>query len=187
MTQRFLILHGFENRRPPGHWHHWLAERLRGAGEQVLYPQLPEPDTPRLESWAELLRAELGMLGAGERVVVCHSLSCLLWMHYARRMDPSERVDRVLLVAPPGPSAMPPEMATFLPEKLSADAIRASCRTPIKLACSDDDPWCPEGAAAYYGEALGLDVKLLPGHGHLSETDGLGPWPWVEEWCRGGS
>lgn len=56
--RRFLILHGAENRRPREHWQHHLAEELRARGEIVLYPQLPDPDNPRLETWLELLRAE---------------------------------------------------------------------------------------------------------------------------------
>ena len=70
-----LILHGWQNRRPPDHWQFWLAERLRRRGERVLYPQLPSPDEPVLQEWLALLRAELAMLGDGERVVVCHSLA----------------------------------------------------------------------------------------------------------------
>ena len=42
----FLILHGVENQRPPGHWQYDLAQRLREQGEQVFYPQLPDPDPP---------------------------------------------------------------------------------------------------------------------------------------------
>jgi predicted alpha/beta hydrolase family esterase len=38
---RVLIRHGWQNRRPEGHW---LAGRLRDDGHEVRYPQFPEPD-----------------------------------------------------------------------------------------------------------------------------------------------
>jgi predicted alpha/beta hydrolase family esterase len=39
----FLVLHGWPNRRPDGHWQRWLADRLAEDEAQVLYPQLPHP------------------------------------------------------------------------------------------------------------------------------------------------
>ena len=79
-NRSFLILHGVENRRPAEHWQYDLAQRLRQHGEQVFYPQLPDPDRPTLAAWVGAIEAELGMM-RGERVVVCHSLACAAWFH----------------------------------------------------------------------------------------------------------
>ena len=57
--RRFLVLHVWQDSRPPGHWQWQLVEALRSSGEQVLYPQLPEPDRPSPEAWTGVLRAEL--------------------------------------------------------------------------------------------------------------------------------
>ena len=35
--RRFFVLHGWQSRRPPEHWHWQLVEELRAAGEQVLH------------------------------------------------------------------------------------------------------------------------------------------------------
>jgi hypothetical protein len=45
-NRSFLILHGVENRRPAEHWQSDLAQRLREHGEQLFYPQLPDPNRP---------------------------------------------------------------------------------------------------------------------------------------------
>jgi uncharacterized protein len=182
----FLILHGWQNHRPAGHWQRWLAQELRGSGEQVLYPQLPEPDAPALDAWLEVLRAEMGMLGAGERVVIAHSLGCLLWLRWAERVGGlDEAVDRVLLVCPAGPSALPAALAPFYAPPLDAAAVRRSARS-VELVCTDADPWCPEGAAAFFGRALDLPVHVIPGGGHLALEDGYGAWPAVATWAREG-
>ena len=98
----------------------------------------------------------------------------------ARLDAPAEggrQADRVLLVAPPSEGANEPRIASFLPVPLPA-------LTPgARLVCSDDDPYCPEGAATLYGEPLGIPVDLLPGGGHLNPDAGYGPWPAVESWC----
>jgi len=185
-SRRFLILHGWENHRPADHWQYWLAERLRCRGEQVLYPQLPSPDDPSLDAWLEVLRTELDMLGTGERIVICHSLACLLWLRHASTAEAHHVVDRVLLVCPPAPSKLPDRLAAFFPVPSDRLGLQRAARRPIELVCTDADPWCPEGATRLFGEPLGLDVHVVPGGGHLSAVEGYGAWPEVERWaCEG--
>jgi len=176
-SRSFLILHGLEG-SGPGHWQTWLAARLRADGERVAYPDLPDADLPSLAAWREVLQGELDALPDGEIIVVCHSLSCLLWLHHVG--EGGAQADRVLLVAPPSESAGVPQIATFFPVRLPALAEGA------RLVCSDDDPYCPEGAAGLYGEPLGIPLDLIPGGGHLNPDAGYGPWPAVEAWCLDG-
>ena len=57
-------------------------------------------------------------------------------------------------MAPPSESAELPEIAAFFPAPLPALAGGA------RLVCSDNDPYCPEGAATLYGEPLGIPVDV---------------------------
>jgi predicted alpha/beta hydrolase family esterase len=181
-NRSFLILHGVENRRPAEHWEYQLAQRLREGGEQVFYPQLPDPDRPALEAWIQAIEAELAMM-RGERVVVCHSLACVTWLHLAARRGAIPAADRVLLVSPPGPSAFEWDaIAGFSFASLDLDGLKLAAATP-RLACSDNDPFCPEGAAEVFGRPLGCDVDLLPGAGHVTVSNGYGAWPSVLDWC----
>ncbi|MZE56388.1 hydrolase [Streptomyces sp. SID5770] len=174
----FLVLHGFQNHRPPGHWQHWLAGRLRERGHEVRYPQLPSPDAPVLAEWLDALEEHGRRPARGEFVVLAHSLSVLLWLRAgARRPD----ADRVLLVAPPSPpvTASIPEIAAF------ADGLDLT-RTDVeaRLVYGDGDPYCPEGADLHYGRPLGLDLDHVPGGAHLNPDNGYGDWPSVLEWCE---
>ncbi|MEV0119569.1 alpha/beta hydrolase [Streptomyces sp. NPDC050844] len=180
----FLILHGWQNHRPEGHWQRWLAGELGGRGARVSYPQLPDPDEPDLEVWLGclqgLLDAEQGV--GSERVVVCHSLGVLLWLHAVARGG--SRADRVLLVAPPSGDVLAryEEVAGFGgPEVTAAQVARAA--GAVRLVAADDDPFCPGGAAARYGVPLGLDTDVVPGGGHLDLDAGYGAWPSVLAWC----
>lgn len=141
MTMGFLILHGIENHRPPEHWQFLLAAQLVERGHEVRYPALPEPDTPQLERWLDALHHELAALGGEQRVVVCHSLVCLLWFHVAERgLRAGGPVDRLLLVSPPASDRLPDGGASFRLEVFDADAVRASVDGEIAIACSDADP-----------------------------------------------
>ena len=180
-NRSFLILHGVENRRPAEHWQYDLATQLRERGEQVFYPQLPDPDRPVLGAWIEAIEAELGMM-RGERVVVCHSLACAAWFHLAARSGGAP-ADRVLLVSPPGPAMFSWDViAGFDPASLDLTALKLAAEAP-RLACSDNDPYCLEGAAEAFGRPLGSGVDLLPGAGHVAVADGYGPWPSALDWC----
>jgi serine hydrolase len=176
-SRSFLILHGLEG-SGPGHWQTWLTARLRADNERVAYPDLPDADMPALQAWHSALTGELDAQPEGEVIVVCHSLSCLLWLHHVA--DGGVQADRVLLVAPPSEGADIAQIAGFFPVPLPRLIAGA------RLVCSDNDPYCPEGAAALYGEPLGIPVDLIPGGGHLNPDAGYGPWPAVEAWCLDG-
>lgn len=189
--RRFLLLHGVEHHKPPGHWLYQLARALRDAGESVSYPQLPDADEPSLEHWRATLARELDALDVpddedaeAESVVVCHSLGCLLWLHHCARPAAHRRVDRVLLVAPPSPEILWPAVAAFrLPSDLDAVAVTAAARAGTRVVAGADDPYCPGGAQTVFAAPLRLDADVIAGGGHLSEADGYGPWPSMTRWC----
>lgn len=187
--RRFLILHGVENRRPREHWQWWLADQLRQRGEQVLYPQLPSPSSPALDEWIDVLHGELGQLGHGERIVVAHSCGVALWLLAAPFIGLEERVDRVALVSPPGRAAFIPPYRAFLPVGLDRKAVAEASAIPPVVVSSDNDPYCSEGLREYralYTDALGLNHVVIPGGGHISISDGYGPWPAILQWCLTG-
>ncbi|MER6358359.1 alpha/beta hydrolase [Streptomyces sp. NPDC001634] len=178
----YLVLHGWQNHRPKDHWQHWLADRLTGLGHHVTYPQLPDPDDPDLEVWlGELARHLDGLPGGGERVVLAHSASAVLWLHAVARGTKGLDVDRVLLVAPPSGSVLLryPEVAAFAPPPLDGLTLPG----PTRLVAGDDDPYCPEGVQAVFGDPLGITAEIVPGAAHLDLDAGYGSWPAVLEWC----
>jgi uncharacterized protein len=181
LARSFLILHGYEG-SGPDHWQSWLARRLADAGERVAYPDLPDPFTPSLPAWRDALAAEL----RGGETVVAHSLACILWLHHCAAPVAGDAAARVLLVAPPSPAGAPDPIRSFFPVALDPAPVAAAA-TETRLVCSNDDGYCPEGAALLYGEPLALPVDLLAGAGHVNPAAGFGPWPEAEAWCYGAS
>jgi uncharacterized protein len=179
----YLILHGIENHRPPEHWQFWLTARLRDRGHHVLYPGLPDPDKPCFDSWVRVLREQLAQMEGRERVVVCHSLACLMWFGAAPAFDDVCRVDRLLLVSPPASERVPEGGASFRLSHLDVDAVIASVGSTIRIVCSDADPYNPIGADVLYAGDLDAEVDLIPGAGHITPSTGYGPWPSAKAWC----
>jgi serine hydrolase len=187
-VRRVLIVHGWTNVRPDGHWQRRLATELRRSGDCVVYPQLPDTDQPVLERWLEVLRVERALLdevGTGETVVVAHSLGCILWLAACARRAVEPPVDRVLLVAPPDPALLG-EIPTFQLDPSDprvVEGLRAGAASTLLLG-GDADPWTPAGLQATFGDPLGLVARILPGASHLALSEGWGPWQGVIDWVR---
>jgi len=145
----------------------------------VSYPELPDAYDPQPDRWLAALQRELAAL-EGERIVLCHSLACLLWLLNARA-GATAVADRVLLVAPPCTDEVD-AVVRFRADGVTAEHVRVAARS-TRMLCSDADPYCPAGAPAIFGEPLELDYSVIRGGGHLNTDAGYGPWPDVEAWA----
>ncbi len=184
--KRILIIHGWGNERPVGHWHRLLATQLRQAGHVVAYPQLPDTELPSLEKWLAVLKVELDMLkeaGDGELIVFAHSLGCLTWLHIAQSGVLQEQASRVLLVA-----AADPELCGEVPSfqlDLYSPEVKAkthSASLSTLFVGSDSDPWQPRGVAETFSKPLELPFTLIMGAGHFAVEEGWTPWAGVINW-----
>jgi hypothetical protein len=194
-TRGFLILHGYENHRPIGHWQRWLADELESRGHVVLYPQLPAPDAPVLERWRRETLRELAALraevGAGGTVaVVAHSASAMLWLN-EQQSGTRPQVDRVALVSPPEADVVAgiPPVAAFAWRPAGSGADQDPARLALGapeaiVVVGGGDEFAPHGAEAVapFVEARVVEV---PGAGHITPTTGYGPWPEMLDWCEG--
>jgi predicted alpha/beta hydrolase family esterase len=182
VARSFLVLHGV-NGSGMDHWQTFLTQRLRRRGETVFYPELSSKEQPDRAVWLSELKEQLRAIpDRGELTVVCHSLACILWMHYAAEPD-IEPVGSLILVAPPGPSILKEFRPTFYPAPADSDQLRASARN-ILLVCTNADPRCPEKAAECYGRHLGLRTVLLDDEAaHINIASGFGDWPEMAVLC----
>jgi len=186
----FLLLHGWENERPPGHWQRWLATELTRLGHDVRYPQLPSPHEPDPAAWEATIRADLATLTEGPVTVLAHSLGTVAWLAL-QAGDAPVAVDRVALVGPPDLAlvAQEPAMHAFVPEARIGPAgggpLRHGARVEAVVVAGDDDPWLPRGVADTWRPLLDVPLHVVPGGGHLTPESGYGPWPAVLEWALG--
>jgi predicted alpha/beta hydrolase family esterase len=201
-----LINHGWTNTRQKGHWQRTLAADLRNAGHQVFYPQYPNTQQPSFAEWSALLKAELELLletraaasgeeATAEVIVIGHSLGCVNFIKAALQGNLSEQalgqssagplVDRVLLVAPPGPEKIDtlPDFAVLASAAEISAALNAVAGS-VTLVGSDNDPWSPRGIQATYGDPLGLQAVVIPGAKHLASSDGWSSWQGVFNWVN---
>ncbi|WP_395639449.1 RBBP9/YdeN family alpha/beta hydrolase [Pseudolysinimonas sp.] len=182
MPPRFVILHGWENRRPADHWEHWLFDELSARDLEVDYPQLPDPDEPDLDTWLGLLDA---LVSRGERDVtlVVHSLATSLWLTHLARGGSPGRVTRLALVAIPSPAVLTPTVvAPFVEHPRRIGALPGVEQIVFE---GEGDEYSPGGVRADYAIDPTFTVEAVPGGGHLVPASGFGPWPRILEWTLG--
>jgi predicted alpha/beta hydrolase family esterase len=189
MKATYLMIHGWGGSDHP-HWQFWLTQELRAAGYSVEFPDLPDRDFPEKNAWIRALHESVSRckVSGSPITVICHSLGVTAWLHYLKE-NPGTKVERTLLVAPPGLlqfARCNSEVKGFVPIPLSPDLLLASSTVMARLVCTENDPFCEEGALDLYGHPLNIPVDLLPpSAGHINVNGGYGPWPELLAWCRG--
>lgn len=183
----FLILHGLENRRWPGHWQRHLATELRQHGHTVVYPQFPNEAAPRQAEWTDVLNTEFELLaesGIESVTVVAHSLSGLNILAFLAQRQPAVALERLLVVAPADPAAVEPYCDFVL--DLASDSVRLGIARSVAsftLIASESDEWLPRGIVETYARPLGVEPVIFEGAGHIAMGDGFGRWAGVIDWC----
>ncbi|HEX5406518.1 MAG TPA: alpha/beta hydrolase [Pseudonocardiaceae bacterium] len=169
------------------HWQSWLAGRLAHLGVQVDLLTFTDPDKPELDFWLAELHEHLDAAPAdAERVVLAHAVGAALWLHHAAaRPAPARRVDRVLLVAPPGAQWHEANVREFEPAPIDPAGIRRAAAY-TRLVTSNDDPTRPVHDAGLLAAELDIDWDVIPDGGQLNAESGYGRWPAVLEWVRTG-
>ena len=175
----YLIVHGWQNRRPPEHWQHWLALQLEAAGHTVSYPQLSDPDAPSLAVWKREIREHYAAL-TGPVIVICHSLACLAWLALLDDPEPPAPT-KLALVAPPSAGVIkknrPVAEFAWKPKTMLLNAGKSV------LIASDNDPFCPKGATTEFAEHFDAEYVVLHDAGHINIQAGFGPWSQMLEWA----
>jgi predicted alpha/beta hydrolase family esterase len=179
MQTRFVILHGWENRLPPDHWEHWLADELRDRGFEVDYPQLPDPDTPDLDIWLTVL-AELVTRGERPVTLLAHSLAASLWLTHLAHGGSPGLVTRLALAAIPAPEVLRSTVvASFIDHPPVISLLPGVDQIVFE---GENDPYSPGGVRASYEIDPSIPVETITDGGHLIPDSGFGPWPRILQW-----
>ena len=174
MRQKVLLLHGWGGSDNP-HWQAWLAGEIAKDYGTVSFPLLDNPHFPSKNRWMKQVKALLNEFQP--EVVICHSLANTLWFHLCHEGEIIP-VKRLLLVAPPRLTCELETLKSFFP----LEAPNSLYADEVMLVTSDNDPYMSQEEALALQMALGVEMMVIRGGGHLNADSGYGEWSWVKEW-----
>lgn len=180
--KRVIIVHGWGG-YPDEAWMPWLKRELEARGFDVIAPEMPDTDHPRIDAWVAKLAETVGTPDE-EMHLVGHSIGCQTILRYLAERSESEKVGNVVLVAGwlerGGLQDLEPEEVPiarpWLETPFDYDRAREAAMS-ITAIFSDDDPVVPLENKHLFADKLGARVIVQHGKGHFSEDSGVNELP----------
>jgi len=97
MKRRVFIVHGWDGHPQEG-WFPWLKRELESRGFEVHVPQLPDPGTPRINTWVPALAQAVG-ISDEQTFFVGHSMGCQTIARYVDTLPEHTSVGGAVFVA----------------------------------------------------------------------------------------
>ena len=149
---------------------HWQSIWFRALGPKGRWVEHTDWDAPDADRWVADLERAVGAL-AGPKILVAHSLGCLLAIEWAKRHRDAG-VKGSFLVAPPdvdGPS-FPKAAVGF------GRAAAGMPPLPALVVASTDDPYASFESARAAATAWGAEIANVGRRGHINLASNIGAW-----------
>lgn len=181
--KRIIIVHGWSGSSERD-WMPWTAAKLKELGYEVVCPDFPNTDNPKIEEWVPFLAKTAGTVNE-ETYFIGHSIGCQTIMRYLETID--TKVGGAIFVA-----------GWFDLENLEGPESEAIAKpwieTPVRtekiknnlgfstIILGDNDPFVPyDKTRDKFGKLLSSEVATISGGGHITSDDGFGPFPQLIE------
>jgi hypothetical protein len=160
----YIFLAGIGNSEPD----HWQSIWFRALGGR--WVEHADWSCPRAADWVADLDRDVRAL-AGPKVLIGHSLGCLLVVQWAKRHHDAD-VKGSFLVAPPdvgGPN-FPKSAVGF---ERATDGIPP---LPALVVASTNDPYASLASARSAAKAWGAAIASVGERGHINLASSIGAW-----------
>ncbi len=158
-----IIFHG-TGCTPKSYWIPYLAKQLRERGYDVLVPQLPYAENPRLDIWLPFALKN-GRYDS-ETVLVGHSAGCPLILSILENI--TGKINKAILVAGYArPKDKDLKKEPILQKSYNWGKIKLSA-AEFYFVNSDNDPWgCTDIEGRFMLDSLGGTLIIKKGEGHM--------------------
>ncbi len=150
----------------PAHWQSiWARERA-----DVLWVDHDDWDRPVRDAWVARLEAVLHGT-PGPKVIVAHSLGCLLVAEAAHALKASSVAGAFLVAVPDVAAPCFPASAVGF-----RSALSLPMPVPSIVVASSDDPYGSLEHAREVARRWGSELAGIGAKGHINASSGLGSW-----------
>jgi len=173
--KRAFLVHGWDG-SPNKDWFPWLRNELETRGFSVTAPQLPNPLTPKIETWVPFLANLVGTVD-WETFFIGHSMGCQTILRFLQTLPSEQVAGGVVLVAGFTGSLTgltedeKPVARPWAETPLDLDAVKSRAKH-FAAVFSDDDQWVPlDLNRKIFAEKLGAEIVVEHAKGHLNVTE----------------
>lgn len=173
---RCFLLHGWAGHPDKG-WKPWFKQELESRGWQVIAPQFPHAQKPKLEEWLSTLTEVVGTPD-GQTYFVSHSLGCYTFLKYIEQLPPEAKIGGGVMVAGfAGHLKHPiPVLEKYYEEGLNWQGIR-SHGGKYAAIYSERDDYVRVESAFEFGKQLGATLIKNNDWEHFSASEGITELP----------
>lgn len=173
--KRVIIAHGWDG-HPESGWFPWIKKELKRKGFEVIVPQLPDPEKPRIQNWVPTLTTAIGEPNE-QTYLIGHSMGCQAIARYLETLSQDDKVGGVIFVAGffkrlTGLENDPDVQETdnhWLTAPLDLATVRSKMDKSIAIF-SDNDPWVPLDNQDDFREMLGSEIVIVSGMQHMGDS-----------------
>ena len=181
---RVFIIHGWGG-NPEKEWFPWAKKEIENLGFEVIAPEMPDTNYPRINPWIAKLKTLVGELRPDD-IFIGHSIGCQAILRFLNTVSVDQKVDKIVLVAPWWYLNLATDEGKELAEpwlKLDVDLENVKLKAN-KIVClfSDDDPVVPlEINKKFFEDNLNAEILIEDKKGHFTEEDGVYEIPLILE------
>lgn len=170
--KRIFIVHGWGG-SPKSGWMPWLEQELRSKNYQVIVPEMPHTEAPKIEEWVPALANAVGNVD-GNTYFVGHSIGCQTILRYLQTVD--KKIGGIVFVAPwLGLKGLETEEEKEIAKPWVNTPINFKNIRPIvpKVTAifSDDDPFVFLTDAGAFKDKLGAKTVIEKSQGHFDDSE----------------
>jgi len=145
-------------------WYPSVQKELETLGYQVLVPDMPNTDTPKLSEWLPFLSNLIGTPDE-DLILIGHSVGTVVIMKYLESLKDNEKIGKSILVAGYTDPLGFKELENFFETKLDFEKIKGKSKNGFVSIQSDNDPFVSEQYGIRLRDELG--AKLVVKHNAL--------------------
>lgn len=173
MTKRVVIVHGWDGHPQEG-WFPWLKSELEAKGFEVLVPQLPDPESPRIYNWIPKLEETVGKIDE-KTFFVGHSMGCQAIVRLLEKQPVETKAGGAVFVAGffKHLTGLEDDVDVQKTDKhwlnapLNLDQVFSHLPKSVAIF-SDNDPWVPLDNQDDFKKKLHSEIVIEHNAGHFS-------------------
>ncbi|MBI4708667.1 MAG: DUF1749 domain-containing protein [Candidatus Portnoybacteria bacterium] len=182
MQKRVFIIHSWDGHPEEGIFP-WLKKELQNRGFEVFNPSMPDPAKPRIETWVQYLKEQVGVPDENT-ILFGHSIGAQTILRYLESLPKDRKIGGAVFLA--GWIHLTDEAfetdedagiaKPWLEAFMDWDQIKSHSNKFIAIF-SDSDPFVPISDVKIFESKLGAKIMIERGKEHFSGSSGIKELP----------